>query len=141
MAAGDQLHATAIAIRALPRRVLIDVAKASKRIATAEGARAGGPLQGNKRRAMRLTARDTIKATGTGATCRIQGVNPAGWVWVTEGTAAHDIRRRKRGPKRKMTVHHPGTHGRGAWKNVAAKIAELVPLAFADAVTETVRRG
>lgn len=140
MAGAADLHATAVAIRALPRRALIDVAKTAKKIAAAEGTRAGGPLVGHKRRGMRLTARDTIRDTADGATLRIQGVNPAGWVWVTEGTRPHPIRRRKRGPKSKLTVHHPGTRGRGGWTRVAADIERVIGAAFADGLADAVRR-
>ena len=57
-------------------------------------------------------------------------------MWVTTGTAAHDIRRRKRGPMRKMTVRHPGTRGRGAWHKVIARAQRVVPAIFADEIGE-----
>lgn len=139
MSAAANLHAIAVDIDAIPRAGLIQVAKATKAIASAEGAAAGGPLQGKKKRAMRLRAFDDIRDTANGATCRIQGVNPAGWVWVTDGTAAHAIRRRKRGPKRKMTVQHPGTAGRGAWRHVETKAIALIVPAFEGEVRRAVR--
>jgi hypothetical protein len=133
------LHRLASEVRAIPRSGMIAAAKAAKAIAAEEGARAGGPLQGKKKRALKLRARDDIRDTDTGATCRIQGVSPAGWVWVTTGTDPHPIRRRKKGPKRKMTVAHPGTAGRGAWFKVIARVEDVVPHIFADAVHEAVR--
>lgn len=141
MSAGANLHAVAIRIDAVPRAALIVVAKALKRIAAEEGAAAGGPLKGHKRRAMRLRAFDDIRDTATGATCRIQGVNPAGWVWVTDGTKAHPIRRRKKGPKSRLTVHHPGSHGRGAWRKVEAKATQVMREAFDAEVSKAVRSG
>jgi hypothetical protein len=137
--AAANLHALAVDIERLPRRALIVVAKAAKAVAATEGAAAGGPLKGNKRRPMRLRAFDDIRDTANGATCRIQGVNPAGWVWVTDGTAPHAIRRRKRGPMRKMTVQHPGTAGRGAWRRVEAKVVPLLVDAFDAEVRKVVR--
>lgn len=138
MTAAANLHALAIRVHALPRPALIEVAKAAKRIAADEGAAAGGPLKGHKKRAMRLRAFDDIRPTPGGATCRIQGVNPAGWVWVTDGTKPHSIRRRKRGPMKKMLVQHPGTAGRGAWRKVDAAVVALVVPAFEGAVAKAV---
>jgi len=136
--AAANLHAVAVRIDAVPRAALIVVAKALKQVAADEGAKAGGPLQGHKKRGMRLRAFDDIRDTATGATCRIQGVNPAGWVWVTDGTGPHAIRRRKRGPKSKLTVRHPGTAGRGGWKLVTARAVPLLVDAFDAEVAKAV---
>ena len=132
MSASAGLHATALQVRAVPRRSMIAIAKAAKQIAAQEGTRAGGPLVGKKRRGMKLRAKDDIRDTADGATLRVQGVNPAGWVWVNTGTAPHAIRRRKRGPLRKLTVAHPGTRGRGAWRDVQTRVARLVPVIMSD---------
>jgi hypothetical protein len=137
--ASSNLRATAIAIRAVPISGMIAAAKAVKRVADAEGRAAGGPLVGKKRRGLKLRARDTIRTAGDTTTCRIQGVSPAGWVWVNTGTAPHAIRRRKRGPMRKMTVRHPGTAGRGGWRKVVARAEQIVPAIFETAVSEAVR--
>lgn len=137
--AGRNLHATALALEALPRSSMIAAAKAAKKIASTEGTRAGSPIKGNKRRGMPLRARDDIRAAGDVVTCRIQGVNVAGWVWRTSGTAAHRIRRRKRGPKSKVTVKHPGSSGIGAWRHVQARCAEVVPRIFVDDVAKVLR--
>lgn len=124
---------------------MIAAAKAVKKIADDEAARVtggDGRLTGKKKRGLKLKARDKITDRGTSVFCRVQGVSPAGWVWVNTGTSAHRIRRRKRGkfPKlRKMTVPHPGTRGRGAWKNVRTRSAEVVPKIFQDEVSEAVR--
>lgn len=126
MTAGAELHAAAIRIRLLPKRTLIQVAKAAKAEAARVGAGYGAPLKGHKRRGMNMKARDTIRETADGATVRIQAVNPSAWVWMTTGTAGHPIRRRKRGRKSKMTVHHPGTRGRGAWDRVTEQVETVI---------------
>lgn len=121
---------------------MIAAAKAAKKIAADEGRAAGSPLKGNKRRGMTLRARDDIRPAGGGTvTCRIQGVNVAGWVWVNTGTAPHRIRRRKRGPKSKLTVPHPGTPGRGHWARVQKRAAVVVPKIFVEDVGKAVRGG
>jgi hypothetical protein len=139
--AGDNLHAIAVAIGDVSRAALIEVAKAAKKIANDQGTAAGGPLKGKKKRSMRLRAFDDIRPTAHGATCRIQGVNPAGWVWVTEGTKPHNIRRRKRGKRSKMTVRHPGTAGRGGWRKVEVAVLDLIVPAFEAEVSKAVGGG
>lgn len=136
--AGD-LHALAVEVRDLPRSSMIAAAKAIKEVARQEGARAGAPLVGKKRRGLKLRARDDIRTAGPVTTCRIQGVSPAGWVWVTYGTAPHRVRRRKRGPLKVMTVPHPGTRGRGGWDRVAERAARIVPAIFDDQIARVVR--
>lgn len=120
---------------------MIAAAKAGKKLAADEGRAAGSPLKGHKRRGMSLRARDDIRDTPAGATMRIQGVNVAGWVWVNTGTAGHRIRRRKRGPKSRMTVQHPGTPGKGHWRNVQKRAAKVIPQIFRDDVARVVGRG
>ena len=136
MTASSNLRATAIAIRAVPMSGMIAAAKAVKEVAAQEGKKLAGPdgLKGKKRRGLKLKARDTIREAGTTVQCRIQGVSPAGWVWVNTGTAAHQIRRRKKGPMRKMTVRHPGTGGRGGWRRVVVRAERIVPAIFADEI-------
>lgn len=120
----------------IPRSGMIAAAKAAKQIVKDEGRRVAGAdgMKGKKRRGLKLLARDDIRDTADGATCRIQGRVP-GWIWATDGTRPHTIRRRKRGPMRKMTVHHPGTAGRGAWFRVVARIEDAVPQIFTDEAT------
>lgn len=132
MTAAGNLHATAIRIRRVPQTGMIAAARAVKAAAIQTGTQMGGPLKGNKRRGLKLRARDTIRLVADGADCRVQGVSPAGWVWVTTGTKPHPIRRRKRGPMRKMTVQHPGTRGRGGWRLVRERAERIVPDIFAD---------
>jgi len=122
---------------------LILAARVSVKIARDEGkAIAGGDgMKGKKKRGMKLGARDTIKEQADGAGVRIQGVNVSAWVWANTGTAPHAIRRRKRGKKRKMTVAHPGTAGRGHWDRVAGRIEKTVPAIFDRQLDEVLRRG
>lgn len=127
-------------VEAVPRSGMITAARAAKKIVADEGARLAGPdgMKGTKRRGLKLRARDDIRDTATGATCRVQGSVPA-WIWMNTGTAPHPIRRRKRGPLRKMTVQHPGMPGRRAWDRVVKRIADATPLIFADEVHRAVR--
>ena len=138
-AASVNLHALAAEVRAIPEAGMIAAARVAKKIVADEGARIAGAdgMKGKKRRGLKLRARDDIRATPNGATCRVQGSVPA-WIWATSGTDPHPIRRRKRGPKKVMTVRHPGTPARHAWDRVAKRVAEVVPEIFADAVHEAV---
>lgn len=138
--ASVNLHALADDVRAIPHTGMIAAAKAAKAIVIDEGARIAGVdgMLGHKRRGLKLRARDDIRHTESGSTCRIQGVSPAAWVWANTGTAPHTIRRRKRGPMKKMTVHHPGTPARHAWARVETRIAKVVPEIFRDLVHQAV---
>jgi hypothetical protein len=129
--AAGELRALAADVKALPRGVAIAVAKTGKAIVAQQGVRIAGPdgLKGKKRRGLKLKARDTIRDTAHGTVVRIQGSVP-GWVWVNTGTRSHAIRRRKRGPMRKMTVHHPGTRGRHGWDSAADAVAEEFAATF-----------
>lgn len=120
---GADLAALADDIAELPMSTLIDVAKAAKKLVADEGNRIAGAdgMRGKKRRGLKLKARDDIRRLEQGAAVRIQGSVP-GWIWANTGTAPHAIRRRKRGPMRKMVVHHPGMAGRGAWDRVAERL-------------------
>ena len=145
MAAGRasvNLHRIADDVRKIPDAGLIAAAKLVKKLADDEARRAtgDGDMHGKKRRAIKLRARDKgIRPVDGGRAILILG-QPAGpWVWVNTGTAAHQIRRRKRGPMKRMVVHHPGTRGKRAWSNVIDRSAELVPRIFTDAVREAVR--
>lgn len=138
--ASVNLRALSRDVERIPMAGMIAAARAAKKIAIDEGTRVAGAdgLKGKKRRGLKLRARDTIRDTGDGAVCRIQGTVP-GWVWATSGTAPHRIRRRKRGPMRRMTVPHPGTAGRGAWFRVVARVEIVVPEIFADELARVVR--
>ena len=134
------LHRLADDIAAIPRSGMIAAAKAAKKIVADEGKSVAGAdgMKGKKRRGLKLKARDDIRHEGHTSTCRVQGSVPA-WIWATSGTTPHQIRRRKRGPKRKMTVAHPGTAGRGAWYRVVARIEDVVPRIFADELGRVIR--
>lgn len=131
--ASRNLLALADDLERLPMTGMIAAAKAGKKLINDSGTRLVGAdgMKGKKRRGLKLKSRDTIRDTGTGATLRLQGSIP-GWIWATSGTAPHAIRRRKRGPMRKMTVPHPGHRGSGVWGDVAERVARVVPQIFAD---------
>lgn len=141
-AAAVNLHRLAADVREIPRSGMIAAAKAAKKIVTDEGGRVAGAdgMRGKKRRPLRLRARDDIRDTPTGATCRIQGNVPA-WIWANTGTDPHPIRRRKRGPKKTLTVQHPGMPAWHAWERCAKRIAEVVPRIFADEAEAVIGRG
>jgi hypothetical protein len=140
--ASANLHRLADDVRLIPRAAMITAARAGKKIVQDHGARIAGVdgLKGKKKRGLKLRARDDIRDTATGATCRIQGSVP-GFIWVNTGTAPHNIRRRKKGPMRKMTVHHPGTRGRHVWRDIADEVAAEIPDILIDAVRKAVARG
>jgi hypothetical protein len=139
-AASVNLRELSRRVETIPRSGMITVARAAKKIVDDEGRRVAGPdgMKGKKKRGLKLRARDDIRDTATGARCRVQGSVPA-WIWADSGTAAHPIRRRKRGPMRKYTVPHPGTPARHAWRRVAERIADAAPLIFADEVHRVMR--
>jgi hypothetical protein len=134
------LHRLAGDVREIPRTGMIAAARAAKKIVIDEGRHWAGAdgLKGKKRRGLKLRARDEIRTEGDTVICTVQGTVP-GWIWLNTGTDGHQIRRRKRGPKRKMTVHHPGTRGKRAWDIVEKRIADAVPEIFADEVSRVVR--
>jgi hypothetical protein len=137
--ASADLRRVAIEVGRVPDSGLYAAAKLVKRIAVEEGTRAGSPMAGKHRRPIKLRARDkNIRPLADGRAILIQGTPAGPWAWRTSGTAPHTTRRRKRGPMKKMTVHHPGSTGRGAWLYVIARAEDLVPRIFADAVNRAV---
>jgi hypothetical protein len=125
----------------LPRRTMIDAAKMAKQVVQQAGEAIAGAdgMKGKKRRGLKLRARDTIRGNSAReTTIRVQGTVPA-WIWANTGTRPHQIRRRKKGPMRKMTVHHPGTAGRGSWDALCQTIIDRTIVMFDAAVDEAVR--
>lgn len=141
--AGSNLRVLSAEIRRLPLDGLIFAAKVSKRFVTDVGRAYAGPdgLKGKKRRGLKLGARDNIVEHSPGlAVVRVQGSPAAGWIWANQGTEPHAIRRRRRGPLRKMTVDHPGWRNPpGLWRVAAGKVATAVPDIFAEQVSRVVR--
>jgi hypothetical protein len=140
--AAIELHRIATDVRKIPDAGLIATAKLVKRVADEEArtATGDGVMNGKHRRPIKLRARDkSIRPIDHGRAILITGVPAGPWVWITSGTASHTIRRRKRGPMRKMTVHHPGTRGRDAWTTVIKRSTDLVPRIFTDLVHAAVR--
>lgn len=137
--ASVNLHRLAGEIREIPHTGMISAAKLAKKIVAEEGSRIAGAdgMRGTKRRGLKLRARDDIRTTDTGATCRVQGSVPA-WIWANTGTAPHTIRARKRGPGRRVLRPHPGMPGWHVWPRVTKRIALVVPEIFRDAVHRAV---
>ena len=138
MAAGSvALRDLAGEIRNVPFKAMLPVVKNVKAYAGQQG----GRMTNVSKRGVKLRAVDRQwpgKAENV-VVWRIQGVPVGPWVWATYGTAAHDIRRRKRGKKRKMLVHHPGGSGRGSWARVVAYAERIVPAVFTDELERVLR--
>jgi len=140
--ASIDLHRIAADVAKIPDAGLIAAARLVKRVAddAARHVTGDGTMAGKHRRPIKLRARDkSIRPIDHGRAILITGVPAGPWVWVTSGTAPHTIRRRKRGPMRKMVVHHPGTRGRGAWVAVIERSEQLVPVVFVQLAGEAVR--
>ena len=123
-------------LRDIPFKAMLPTVKAIKAVAAGEGI----TMSLNGKRPAKLRAVDR-RMPGKGddvVVWRIQGVPVGPWVWQTTGTAAHDTRRRKRGPKRKLLVHHPGGSGHGRWARVAARAEPIVKAVFTDAVRDVI---
>jgi hypothetical protein len=137
-----RIERQAAALGAAGQRSMISVNRAVKAIASEEAAKVSGGdgrLTGKKRRGIKLRSYDEIDDGQRVTFGRVKGRPAAGWVWVNTGTRGHDIRRRKRGPLRKMTVHHPGTRGRGAWRKVRTRAERVIPQIFRDEIREALR--
>lgn len=118
MGAAVDLRRIAADVAAIPDAGLYAAAKLVKNVALDEARTAvsGGDLLGKKRKPIRLKARDDgIRSVDGGRAILIRGTPAGPWVWVNRGTRPHRIRRRRRGPLRKMSVLHPGTRGRHVW--------------------------
>lgn len=143
MRASVELHRIATDVAAIPDAGLYAAAKLVKKIAD-DQARAvtggDGAMSGKHRRPIRLRARDRgIRPLNNGRAILVTGVPAGPWVWMTTGTQPHAIRRRKRGPMRKMTVDHPGVrHQRHAWTKVVTRAEDLVPRVFTDLASRVV---
>jgi len=133
--ASVEIRSIARDVSRIPESGLIAAAKLVKRLADeqARTATGDGDMAGNKRRPIKLRSKDKgIRAVDGGRAVLILGTPAGPWVWVNTGTAPHAIRRRKRGPMKKMVVHHPGTRGKQAWTKVIARAEDLVPRIFTD---------
>jgi len=138
--ASIELHRIAADVAKIPDAGLIAAAKLAKRVVD-DAARAdvGGDMAGKHRRPIKLRARDKgIRPIERGRAVLVVGTPAGPWVWRNTGTDAHMIRRRKRGPMRKMSVRHPGTRGRGTWRGVVERCSDLVPRIFTEAVGQAV---
>jgi hypothetical protein len=131
MAAGSVvLRDLAGRIRDVPFDAMLPAVKQIKQIAAAEG----GRMAHVSKRGVKLRAVDRQvpgKAESV-VVWRIQGVPVGPWVWTETGTAAHRIRRRKRGKLAKLTVAHPGSAGAGRWSKVADRAEPIVVATFTD---------
>ncbi len=138
MAAGSvALRNLAGDLRDLPFKAILPTVKQIKAIAAAEG----GRMSNVSKRGVKLRAVDK-RMPGKAADVvvwRIQGVPVGPWTWRDTGTRSHTIRRRKRGPLRKMTVQHPGAAGSGHWAKVNTRAEQIVHAVFTDTLADVLR--
>lgn len=129
----------AAALRAVPGAALEDTADQL----TAYAEQVGGQVGPH-----RLTAVARVTG-GPTATATIGGTPTAPWVWVNDGTSAHVIGTRSSGRRRALLLEgaahpvtppvlHRGARGRGAWRQVARRAAEVAPATVAAHVHEAV---
>ena len=138
------LRDTAQAVRAVPAAALDEVAEAIIDVAEQVGGTVGR---------MRLSASYRISDAGGAAVATISGTPTAPWVWINDGTSAHVIDRKRQSGRRgplmlkgaphpvRGPVVHPGSGGRGAWRQVARAATELAPRVVAEHVHEAVSGG
>lgn len=142
MTAGADLRAAARRIDAAKYRVVRSVGKVVDDMArtAARPATGGDAILTGKHRPIRLRTRTRIADTGgIIAAATVWGVPPGPWRWINDGTKPHDIRRRKRGPESKLTVHHPGMRGSGSWDHAELEARRRIPTLMATAVAKAVR--
>ena len=131
--ASAELRRVALEVGRIPDTGLIAAAKLVKKIGDEQARRVGAPLEGKHRRPIKMRTRDkNIRPIQDGRAILITGVPAGPWVWMTTGTAPHTTRRRKKGPMKKMLVHHPGSRGKHAWTVVTDRATELVPRIFQE---------
>lgn len=100
----------------------------------------GALSSGGKRKPRRLRTRTQIHTRGTDIPVVVVWGVPAGpWRWMNDGTAAHQIRRRRKGPRAKMTVDHPGMSGYGSWDETRVIVARVIPGRFLEAASAAVK--
>lgn len=127
MSAGDDLHALAVAVTA----ATADAARAAGAAIRDEAlnqarAAAGGDLAiTGKHRPIPLDVELTDETQPDGGRVHLAATPAGPWRWIETGTKPHSIPRRRRGPKSRLRVHHPGTSGKGAWSKTLEVAAEL----------------
>jgi hypothetical protein len=137
----DDLHRLAVTVTAATATAARAAGTAIREEAlTNARAAAGGDLllTGKKKKGIPLDVELTDMTQPDGGRVHLAG-KPAGvWVWIDTGTRPHTIPRRRKGPKSRVRVHHPGTTGKQAWSKTVAAAPELVRAAALVAITEAV---
>jgi len=97
-------------------------------------------MKGKKARGLPVTmARNQRPKLSPGlSSWRVQGTVP-GWLWANSGTRAHSIPRRRTGKLRRLTIRHPGSGGRHAWRRVVADVKRAWPKSVGDEIGRAVR--
>jgi hypothetical protein len=136
VSATEQLRALAVSITAATATaaraagaVIRDEALSNARAA------AGGDLAlSGKHRAIPLDVELTEEIRPDGGTVTVTGTPAGPWRWIETGTKPHTIPRRRRGPKSRLRVHHPGTRGKHAWSTTVEAAPELLRAAALDVI-------
>jgi hypothetical protein len=138
--ASDDLHALAVNVTAATATAARAAGTAIRELAlTNARAAAGGDLALNgKHRPIPLDVELTDMTQPDGGRVRLTGTPAGPWRWIDTGTKPHSIPRRRRGPKSRVRVHHPGTTGKQAWSKTVEAAPELVRAAALVTITEAV---
>lgn len=138
MSAAADLAALALRLADVPAAAAAAAGDAVRAEALDQARRAAGgdlALAGKHRPIpLEVTLTSQVAAAGT-ATVRVAGTPTGPWRWIDTGTRPHRIRRRRRGPKSRLAVRHPGTAGKGAWRATVAAAGELARAAVLDTLT------
>jgi hypothetical protein len=134
------LTALAARIRDTPRTAVAAAAAAVREEAlTNARAAAGGDLAiTGKHRPIPLDVTVTDMPQPDGARAHLAGTPAGPWRWIETGTRPHTIPRRRRGPKSRLRVRHPGTRGKHAWTTTREAAPELARTAALGAVIEAI---
>ena len=136
MSASEQLHALAVALTAatLPAARAAGAAIRDEALDNARAAAGGDLALNGKHRAIPLDVEITEQAAPDGGRVTVAGTPVGPWRWIDTGTKPHTIPRRRRGPKSRLRVHHPGTAGKHAWSTTVEAAPELVRAAALDVI-------
>ena len=142
MTATADLHALAVEITAATATAARAAGEKIREeaLTNARAAAGGDLLISGKHRGIPLDVELTDLTQPDGGRVHLAGTPAGPWRWIDTGTKPHSIPRRKRGPKSRLRVHHPGTSGKGAWSKTREAAPELARGAALEVIDTAVHR-